>query len=224
MPENSNTPRHRRIWTVPDECQIRANYDEPKIPKIVGYAAVFDTTVEIWAGYSERIAPGAFTKTIQDDDVRALINHDPNYVLGRNKSGTLKLSEDNVGLRYEITPPDTQVARDLMTLLKRKDISQSSFGFNIIGEKRDTSTKGKLVRTITEAKLFDVSPVTYPAYPTTQAEVRMTSNPHEILVDGEPFLIEVDEPKPKVPAGPSEDQIDAGWEAVREAAIKPRKQ
>lgn len=215
-PKNPNTPRHRRIWEVPEECQIRASYDEPKVPKIVGYAAVFNTTVEIWDGYSERIAPGAFSKSIQDDDVRALINHDPNYVLGRNKSGTLKLSEDAVGLRYEITPPDTQVARDLMTLLKRKDISQSSFGFNILGDSVDRSTKGKVVRTITEAKLFDVSPVTYPAYPTTQAEVRMTSNPNELLIDGEPISI-AEEPLPApLPDDTFFKDLDALRKRVRE--------
>lgn len=200
MAETTTTPRHRRVWDVPDDCQIRASYDEPKKPKIVGYAAVFNTEVEIWKGYRERIARGAFSESIERDDIRALINHDPNYVLGRNKSGTLVLSEDDRGLRYEITPPDTQAARDLMTLLKRRDISQSSFGFNIVAADDDRSQKDRVVRTITKAKLFDVSPVTYPAYPSTQAEVRMTSNSNEILVDGEAIsLVAEPEPEPQPP-------------------------
>ena len=152
MPDdNSSAARHRRFL---NDAEIRANYDEPRKPRIIGYAAVFNTITNLNDMHSERIARGAFTKSIVTDDIRALINHDANYVLGRNKSGTLRLYEDDRGLRYEIDPPDTQPARDLLTLLKRGDISQSSFGFNILGISKPETIDGRIVHTITEAKLL----------------------------------------------------------------------
>lgn len=140
-------------------------------PRIVGYAAVFDQLSEELWGFREIIHRGAFAKTIHEADVRALINHDPNLILGRTKSGTLRLFEDDIGLRYEIDPPDTQSARDLMESLRRGDINQSSFAFDPVrvewsGDVNDVR------REIFEVQLYDVSPVTYPAYPQTSAEVR----------------------------------------------------
>jgi HK97 family phage prohead protease len=140
--------------------------------KIVGHAAVFDTMITLYPGVKERVAKGAFQDSIAKDDVRALFNHDPNYVLGRNKNGTLKLSEDSTGLLYEVDPPDTQQARDVVALIKRGDISQNSFGFRVIDQGWDEEADGTLVRTLNKVKLFDVSPVTYPAYPTTDLKLR----------------------------------------------------
>lgn len=139
--------------------------------RMVGYAAVFDSSSQDLGGFEERIAPGAFAKAIQRDDVRALWNHDPNYVLGRNKSGTLRMQEDDHGLRVEIDPPDAAWARDLLVSMGRGDIDQMSFGFRVVSdawEKRD----GKNVRTLQEVELYDVSPVTYPAYLDTSIAVR----------------------------------------------------
>ena len=98
------------------------------MPTIEGHAAVFDSlSVELW-GFFEEIAPGAFADSIEaGDDVRALFNHDPNYVLGRSRNGTLRLAEDEVGLRVEFEPPDTQQARDVVTLIERGDVNQMSF-------------------------------------------------------------------------------------------------
>lgn len=141
-------------------------------PKIRGYAAVFNKLSEDLGGFREQIAPGAFAKALARNDVRALVNHNPDLVLGRNKSGTLRLSEDEHGLAIEIDPPDTQTARDTMTLLERGDISQMSFAFTV---NKDTwqEEKGKVpIRTLEEVNLFDVSVVTYPAYPQTSAQVR----------------------------------------------------
>lgn len=145
-------------------------------PKIIGYAAKFDTLSEEMWGVREKIAKGAFLAALGDSDVRALFNHDPNIVLGRNRAGTLVMTEDDIGLRYEITPPDTQTARDLMESMKRGDISQSSFAFTMRGggvEEWEDLPDGKAIRTIKKvARLFDVSPVTYPAYPDTESGVR----------------------------------------------------
>jgi len=129
---------------------------------VSGYAAVFNKKVLIY-GYTEVIRRGAFSKTLNDGaDVRALINHDPNKILGRTVNGTLKLEEDEKGLKYELQLDDTTYAKDLLKSIKRKDITQNSFGFEIIQQKTDHN---KLMREITEVKLFDISPVTFPAYP-----------------------------------------------------------
>lgn len=140
-------------------------------PEITGYAAVFDKLSEDLGGFREKVASGAFSKSLMKDDIRALFNHDPNYVLGRNKAGTLELEEDGHGLRIRVKVPKTQWAMDLMESIKRGDINQMSFGFRTI---KDTWEKvgNNTERTLQEAQLFDVSPVTYPAYPQTSAAVR----------------------------------------------------
>ncbi len=153
--------------------EIRMSENEP--PKIVGHAAVFNALSEDIGFFREKIAPGAFAKTIQEADVRALWNHDPNYVLGRTKSGTLKLAEDDKGLAVEITPPDTQWARDLMETMRRGDVDQMSFGFQVIKEEWEGDANNP-VRVLREVKLFDVSPVTFPAYSATDVQVRSLLN------------------------------------------------
>lgn len=156
------------------QAELRAvKADGNGIPTVRGHAAVFDQlSVELW-GFYEEIAPGAFADSIAaDDDVRALLNHDPNVVLGRTRSGTLRLSEDEVGLVAEFDPPDTQQARDVVTLIERGDISQMSFAFRVLDEKWRIDDQERYVRRIVRAKLYDVSAVTYPAYPTTDVGVR----------------------------------------------------
>lgn len=139
--------------------------------KITGYAAKFDSYSEDLGGFREKIMPGAFAKRLPNADVRALFNHDPNMVLGRNKSGTLDLIEDEVGLRFEVDIPDTQWAKDLRTSMLRGDIDQCSFGF-YCKEDRWEVIDGKDVRTLVDVDIFDVSVVTYPAYPETESQVR----------------------------------------------------
>lgn len=140
--------------------------------KIAGHAAKFDLLSEDLGGFRERIAPGAFAKTIQSGDVRALWNHDANIVLGRNKAGTLRLSEDSAGLYYEVDAPDTQLVRDMVLApIARGDVNQCSFGFYTLSDKW-AKVDGEWVRTLLEIDLFDVSPVTYPAYPQTDVAVR----------------------------------------------------
>lgn len=153
----------------PLRVERRANDDGPSM--IVGHAAVFDTlSDELW-GFREKIAPGAFKRSIKEDDVRALWNHDPRHVLGRVSAETLRLSEDKVGLAMEIDPPDAGWARDLMVSIERGDVTQASFAFLARGEEW-AKEEGVIIRTVTEAQLFDVSPVTYPAYPETDVGVR----------------------------------------------------
>jgi uncharacterized protein len=151
--------------------------------KLSGYAAVFNEETVIGSsywGFREKILPGAFADTIKVDDVRALFNHDANLVLGRragSEKDTLQLREDDHGLRYDIDPPNTTQGRDLVELVKRGDVSQSSFAFIVPkgGDdwNYDDVQNGQLpLRTISKVQLMDVSPVTYPAYPTTSVSAR----------------------------------------------------
>lgn len=141
---------------------------------IEGHAAVFDSWSETLGGifpFKEKVRKGAFAESIGKDDIRALFNHDPNYVLGRNRAGTLELVEDDVGLRVRITPPDTSWARDITTSIRRGDISQMSIGF-VVEDDEWSSKDGIDTRELKKVRLFDVSPVTFPAYTTTDVGVR----------------------------------------------------
>jgi HK97 family phage prohead protease len=147
---------------------------ESQAPLIRGHAAVFDKLSENLGGFREVIAPGAFDDVL-GDDVRALFNHDGSLILGRSSAGTLRIGVDAAGLTYEIDPPDTQYGRDLLVSLERGDVRESSFGFRVArgGDKWDESEDGVLIRTITRvSRLFDVSPVTFPAYPDTDSAKR----------------------------------------------------
>jgi len=138
---------------------------------VSGYAAVFNQESEDLGGFIEIIKPGAF-RDVLDNDVRALWNHDQNYLLARTTSGTLKIAEDARGLYYEFDAPHTTYGNDLLELLRRGDVTQSSFGFTI---KKDEwiSRNGITYRYIhSVARLFDVSPVTYPAYPSTTSQLK----------------------------------------------------
>lgn len=154
--------------------EVKIENREGTTPKIMGHAAVFNQLSEDLGGFREQIAPGAFSDAIQKDDIRALFNHNPDFILGRNLSGTLKLSEDSRGLSIEIDPPDTQIARDLITSMRRGDVSQMSFGFSVRpnGQNWAKDDNGQVVRTLTKVRLFDVSPVVFAAYPQTDVAMR----------------------------------------------------
>lgn len=154
--------------------EIRVEKREDDVPKIIGHAAIFDVFAENFFFFKEKVAPGAFTDSIANgDDVRALINHDPNLVLGRTKSGTLTLAEDDKGLKVEIDPPTTTFAADLLVSLERGDVDQMSFGFQVQEEEiiRGEGNESD-IRILKKVKLFDVSVVTFPAYPQTDAGIR----------------------------------------------------
>jgi len=152
--------------------KVEMRVEDGDEPKITGHAAVFNKLSVDLMGFREKVAPGAFAESIEKSDIRALWNHNPDYVLGRNKSGTLKLEEDKKGLAIEILPPDTQWARDLMETIKRGDVDQMSFAFKTIKDSWENQDKKESIRTLEEVELFDVSPVTYPAYPQTDVKVR----------------------------------------------------
>ncbi len=145
---------------------------------IVGYGAVFydpanpATEYELWEDMRERIMPGAFDRALREKhDARGLFNHDPSALLGRVVAGTMRLSVDSKGLRYEIDKPDTQWGRDVATSIGRGDLSGSSFSF--IARRVVWLELGDVfIRQVEDVDLFDVGPVTYPAYEATSAGLR----------------------------------------------------
>lgn len=154
--------------------ELRAiNEDGQKF--IRGYAAVFDSMSQPLGGFREIIRKGAFKKTLRDGDAVALMNHDANLLLGRKSARTLMLSEDDKGLAYKIVPPDTSYARDLMVSIERGDLKHSSFAFRVVpGKEKWSHPPGEElpVRELLQVELFDVSPVTNPAYHQTEVHVR----------------------------------------------------
>lgn len=160
----------RRAWPVV-RLEVRAGEGGGSPAVIEGYAAVFNELSGDLGGWRERVAPGAFERSIADNDVRALWDHDSKYVLGRNRAGTLELVEDERGLGVEIRPPETAWAGDLLASMRRGDVNQMSFGFYV---RRDEwlDEDGLMVRVLRDVDLFDVSVVTFPAYPQTSAEAR----------------------------------------------------
>lgn len=139
---------------------------------IEGYFAVFNSNYELWKGATESIAPGAFASTM-GEDIRALIDHETRLVLGRNKSGTLELREDSHGLwgKVKINPNDTD-AMNLYERVKRGDVDQCSFGFDITEEETEFREDGTVHWTIKDVKLYEVTVCTFPAYTETNVSAR----------------------------------------------------
>jgi len=150
-----------------DDVEYRFTDEEGNT--LTGYAARFNVWSEDLGFFREKIQAGAFKKSIEENDIRALFNHDPNLILGRTKNKTLELWEDDKGLGFNLNLPDTTYATDLKESIKRKDITQNSFGFQTLQD--EWSADGKK-RTLIEAKLFDISPVTFPAYKQTSVKLR----------------------------------------------------
>jgi uncharacterized protein len=166
------------------DVRMEKREEDGNLGIIEGYAAKFDSETVIghfWQ-FREKILPGAFDEVLQDD-IRALFNHDPNQILARSKNGqgTLTLSVDEVGLKYSFTTPDRTYARDLQDAIDKGDVSQSSFAFKI-KEQRWIEREGEMeLREIVKfERLFDVSPVTYPAYADTEVAKRSHDSEMEI--------------------------------------------
>jgi len=160
---------------------------------ITGYGAVFynandpGTQFELWPGCFERIDPRAFDSALQSKaDVRACFNHDANQILGRTSAGTMRLSVDFTGLRYEVDVPDTQLGRDLVTSIERGDVTGSSFMFSIRSVERVVGKDGNPdLRIIKDLELYETGPVTFPAYESATAGVRDESGIAETRAEHE---------------------------------------
>ncbi|HEY1188547.1 MAG TPA: HK97 family phage prohead protease [Gemmata sp.] len=189
MPPDVKLARRYTRSGLPVGVESRA--DGKKV--ITGYAAVFydpndpGTEYRMYSDMVERIMPGAFDKAIRENDVRGLFNHEDCNILGRTKSGTMRLSVDKRGLKYEIDPPDTQCARDLMQSIDRGDVSGSSFMFRPIANTyRDV--EGLYIVERNEVELFDVGPVCFPAYESTDTSVRSAADGEAVRREVESWL------------------------------------
>jgi len=164
--------KNKEIRTIDvQDLELRMDGDKQTV---VGYGAVFNSMSNDLGGFREYISPEAFEGRMEDD-VRFLFNHDPNYVLARTTNGTLRMSVDEKGLRYEADMPNTSTARDLVELLKNGTVNQSSFAF-IVEDDSWEMKDGMNIRTINKvSRLYDLSSVVYPAYSEASSNVALRS-------------------------------------------------
>lgn len=204
----------KREVRVISGANLRARKGEGKPQGCEGYAAVFNQEAVIYefGNYRmrEKIAPGAFARAIKEkQDVRCLQNHDANMVMGRTKNGSLRLAEDGTGLAFDCDFPATQMARDLHALLDRGDVDQCSFSFTVnketwTTEKKDDGSVDEL-RVVEDVDLYDVGPVTFPAYEGTSVQARCA------FPDGVPEAIEK---RQKQAADAQASTVEAGKELL----------
>lgn len=171
----------RRTVTVPIELRA-ADVAASKGNQITGYAARYydpadpTTQYELWEECYERIMPGAFDSAMsRPDDVRALFNHDPNMILGRSTANTLTLSVDDKGLKFTVDLPDSPAGQTVAEAIRRGDITGCSFSFDVLKctwtEDDTNPMKSMAYRNITDLRLYDVGPVTFPAYESTEVDM-----------------------------------------------------
>ncbi len=176
MVQQANRQMERRAYTGRLERRQVGEGEEPS-RVLEGHAAVFDTlSHEIW-GFREKIDPGAFKRTIGEDDIVGLFQHNPSMILGRNTAGTMTLKEDRDGLVFEIDVAKTSTGDDVLELVDRGDINAMSFSFRARKERWEVGeAEGELdTRTLEDVQLSDISPVTFPAYPDTDVDVAKRS-------------------------------------------------
>ena len=199
-----------RRYHIGQNVEIRSEGDK----KVVrGYAAVFNSNSQDLGGFIERIAP-TFFDSVLTDDVRVLKNHDSHYVLGRTTAGTARIFKDERGLVFEYDDPGTTYSNDLSISISRGDISQCSFGF-VVGKDEWTKRKdGVIERILLECQaLYDVGPVTYPAYTDTSVAVRSMEKilKEEQLAKDEAAKKDIERAKEILEAQRSIDQLTIGY-------------
>lgn len=207
--------RETRFWRVPN-LELRAAGDGGGLPVITGYGCVFNKYSQNLGGFVEQIDPRAFDATLsRSNDVKSYWNHDGSRALGRVSAGNLVLDVDTVGVRYAVTPPDVSYARDLSALVDAKIVAGSSFTFRVMpdGEVWSLTEQGFPLRTITALELYEMGPVTDPAYLDTEGEdasVALRSLAASLGRDpGEVFeAAKANELRSLMTAQPSDEQID----------------
>jgi HK97 family phage prohead protease len=169
----ASNPERREVREFIEGIELRAAPAGSSSPgTLSGYAAVFNRTSVDLGMFREVLAPGCFKDALARSDIRALYNHEPDHLLGRTTSGTLRLAEDEVGLRMECDLPDTQLGRDLAELCRRGDLTGQSFSFTTDSDSWDYSASPPLRTVRAVGELYDVGPVTYPAYSDTSVACR----------------------------------------------------
>lgn len=184
----------RRTFAM--EWRVKGDTD----PVIEGYGALFNSESQDLGGFREKIAPGAFARSIKNNaNIMSLFNHDPSMVLGRTGNGTLTLREDKTGLHMEVKPPNTAAARDVIEVIRRGDVTGQSFQFITVRDSWEgLSGDEDTIRTLEEVRLLEVGPVVFPAYTDTKVSARALGQ-----------LAAHSDPDPKPPDPPS-DPPDGG--------------
>ncbi|WP_370150391.1 HK97 family phage prohead protease [Exiguobacterium profundum] len=169
----------RELLTT-DPLEIREEDDGKRT--LSGYAVKWEMKSQPmgwFRRFKEQFKRGAFADSLTKDDQRYLWSHDISKVLGRTKNGTLRLYEDNIGLRFELDLPNTTLGNDTYESIKRGDVDGVSFGFRMKKEEWDESDPDNVLRTISQADLFEISAVAFPAYPDSEVQARSESDPYQ---------------------------------------------
>jgi len=153
------------------DLEIRVEQGKPT--RLIGYAAKFGVRSQpIYGAFREVIAKGAFGKNLPGADIRFLVGHDTRAILGRTKSGTMKVTEDDIGLRFDLTLPETTLAKDTIEQINRRDLDAMSFGFKKVEDAWGEDEEGFDLRTLKEVKVFELSLTAFPAYDETEVALR----------------------------------------------------
>lgn len=153
--------------------EVRVSDGQNGDPVISGTGIVYNQlSMVIWGMFREQIKPGAFSESIAKRDVKTLWNHNSDYPLGRTGNGTMRVQEGEDGISFDNDPPDTSWGKDAVASIRRRDVTQMSFGFVTIEDDWSIDNENQLIRTIVKGELWEMSPVTFPAYPQTDVAVR----------------------------------------------------
>lgn len=183
MTKKTNLPITEKRELPQSTIELREGEDGQRT--LTGYAVKWEMkshSMGWFRRFKEQFKKGAFTDSLTQDDQRALWSHDTSQVLGRTKNGTLRLFEDDIGLRFELDLPSTTSGNDAYETIKRGDVDGVSFGFSMVKEEWDESDPDNITRSITKAKLFEISPVAFPAYPDSQVSSR-SEDPYKAYLD-----------------------------------------
>ncbi len=166
----NQTEKRNQLTTI-NNVEVRETVDGKRT--VVGYAVKWGLrSHKIANRFFEVFQKGAFSEALKSNDIRALWSHDTSKILGRTKNNTLRLQEDDVGLRFELDLPNTTLGNDTFESIQRGDVDGVSFGFRAIEQKWDKRSSNEITRNIIKANLLEISPVGFPAYPDTQVSVR----------------------------------------------------
>lgn len=201
----------RRHFEIED-VEIRA--DEGKAPVITGYAARFDKLSVPLYGFREKIQRGAFMRSLKDDTVKALWNHNRDLVLGSTKNQTLRLWEDDKGLRFELELPDTSWGRDAQESIRRGDVDGVSFGFETRKDAWQGEDEKNVIRTLVDVRLIEISPTPFPAYPQTSVSSRSAEDVYQ------EYRASIQPPGDDEEEDQAEEQRKAAQDADRQRRIR----
>ena len=194
MPPVITQKIERRTFLLPIDFRAKAD-NQPN--KISGYAARYfdpndpNTQYQLWDDVYERLQPGAFDSALsRPDDVRCLFNHDPNMILGRTTAGTCRLTVDSKGLHFEADLPDSPAGQTVATAISRKDVTGCSFSFDVVAATwQEEIENGESIwyRLISDVRLYDVGPVTFPAYTATDCDMASARSSLDRFRSGRPI-------------------------------------